>query len=153
MSLEMENNEAQIFGLIQRFDSNNQILLQIQEQKDGFSRRGERGGEILDVLLVHVEVAQGLAEEISHLLPDEKKISDDEEVVWRGPLSDLQFSFLGGNQFKIIGPNLVVKEHRDEVKKSPDLVTITMKKDVELAVDPGELAESLYGIIVKIYHT
>lgn len=152
MNPEIENKEAQMFDLIQRFDNNNQVLLQIQEQKDGLSINGERGGEVLDVLLAHVEVAQGLAEGISDLLPDEKNISDDEQVVWRGCLSDLQFSFLGGNQFKIAGPNLVVKEHRDEVKKSPDSVVITTKKDVELAVDPRELSESLYGIMVKIYH-
>jgi len=151
MNPEIENKEGKIFDLVQQFIRNNKVLEQIQVQKNDSINRGERGGEVFNSLSRHVEVSQSLAEEIAALLPGEENISDNEQVIWRGNLSDLQFYFLSGNQFRVDGPNLMVKDNKDEVEQCSDQVAVTTPKDVELAVDPSELTESLYGIAVKIY--
>ena len=151
MRSERENNEGKIFGLVEKYTRHNKVLEEIQKDKGKFAATHTRSGEWFDIISNHVSVSQRLATGIAELLPEESGVSTEDQVVWSGHLSELEIVFLGGNRFKISGPNLSVVENADPAQRLPDEVSLAINRDIELSVNPNESIESLYGLPVKIY--
>ena len=155
-NVDHENPEVQMFGLVERLKAAYSHLADILEKRISPAKREnklagvEPDSELRSATDSLLEMIDDLTEDIYQSLPSGEKISDQDKVVWSGSLRDLKFDYLGDNQFKIDGHNLLDKEDL-AVDRTDHQVHVTTNKEVELSVEPLEHLETLTGIKVKIF--
>jgi hypothetical protein len=150
--MEFENQEKKIFSLLDKYKNNNRVLADIEKKRAKLIAQGNRSNELFNVLEAHIEVADAVAEEIVELLPTQENITSGEKIIWRGRLSDLDFTFLGGNRFKILGKNLAIDQYRDRSDESSgNLVVVTIVESDEVASLKEENYIPTSETEVKIY--